>query len=135
MEEPTRASLEEFFCPGVCDIMLSLWSLQSAIVVYFSTILRAYKLMRLLAGQQKSRKLLRKNICTVEFAYIVSLSISVAPPGGGGKLHPTFVLAVFPVRGNPLRKFFEGIPPNLPKLSSVRCCTNETSRENVLYDL
>ena len=59
----------------------------------------------------------------------------MAPPGGGqeGQVAPTLSFwAVFPVRANPLRKFFEGIPP---ELSSVCCSTNETSRENVLYDL
>ena len=49
-----RACLETFLCPGVRDNMLSLYGLQSAYVVYFSTILRAYKLMLLLAKQEKS---------------------------------------------------------------------------------
>ena len=54
MEEPTRACLEMLFCLGVRDIMLSLRGLQSAYVVYFSTILRAHKLMRLPARLQKN---------------------------------------------------------------------------------
>ena len=43
--------------------------------------------------------------------------------------------AVFPVRANPLRKTFREYIPRPPKLLSVSCSTNETSRENVQYDL
>ena len=51
MEEPKKACIEMFLCPGVRDIMPSLCDLQSAHVVHFSTIFRTYKLMRLQARQ------------------------------------------------------------------------------------
>ena len=64
---------------------------------------------------------------------------AVAPPGGGGKggkLPHHFRLELFfqfvQIRGE---YFFRGYPPDPPKLLSVRCSTNETSRENVLFDL
>ena len=53
MEEHTTACLETFFCPDVRDVMLSLCGLQSVDVVYFFTVLRAYKLTRLLAIDNK----------------------------------------------------------------------------------
>ena len=75
------------------------------------------------------------------FLFILLLPVSlhpVAPPGGKmGKFPPPLLFwAVFPVRANPLRKIFRGYtPPDPPKLLSVRCSTNETSRENVVFDL
>ena len=57
---------------------------------------------------------------------------AVAPPGGGatGKsCPPTFVLGCFSILANLLRKFFRGYTPDHPKILSVRCSTNETSRE------
>ena len=64
------------------------------------------------------------------------LSSGTARGGKRGKLPPLSFWAVFPVRANPLRKFFRGYTPLIPpQLSSVRCPTNETSRENVLLDL
>ena len=54
MEEFTRACLETFFWQGERDIMLSLCGLRVVYVVDFFTVLRAYKLIRLLARQQKS---------------------------------------------------------------------------------
>ena len=69
-EEPTRACLKKFFCPQGRDIMLSLWSLQSPNIVYFSTIFHAYKL----SIDCPQRRDIMLSLGSLQSAYIVYFS-------------------------------------------------------------
>ena len=83
----------------------------------------------------ESHKVATGKMCAFEIFYLLTFQWRRQGGGQEGKLPPpTFILGCFSSSCKSVEKIFSRVypPPDPPKLSSVHCSTNETSRENIL---